>query len=347
MSALRPLLILVVGVLMMPTSPTGLAAQDSTPADEGRDAILAALGGAVDGRSGVWYTSNREFMRLEAVEPTASVDGGWMLWLVPSRSAAPQPTSTVETSGSSAELAILYRDGTPVGGESLLLDAAGRVRRRHRVDAAGATTLEERMVYRGDGTLRSIRHCVADGCLTARFAPPGVAGEESVVGDDLAVWIRFDADARPEYIRTERPSSVREEFRTYADGVLSERRIVEAGAETRERYVDGRIVRREERSGGRLIRGVDYRYDDRGRRVEQVTRERNATIRETWSYSVDAEIHERFENGTLVLRERVEGEEAVRTHFRDGAPVVREVFSGDTLVSRSIYRDGTFRESAP
>ncbi|MFW5694344.1 MAG: hypothetical protein ACOCYB_04195 [Alkalispirochaeta sp.] len=292
-----------------------------------------------------WYVGNGEFMRLQPLplpergeDDERELPTGWTL--------------VVENVGRANALQeqyrLLFRDGTAVGGEHLTYTSSGEVASRRRVDADGEETLSERVTYRGDGTVRSVRRCDQEGCLTARFSPPGGGGEESIIGESLALQIRFNTTSRPEYIRVEREGISTEEFLTYGGGGLIERRVVRGDTTVTTTYREGRLRTEEERVGERLVRRVENTYDERDRRVLQKETRRNLRRETRWSYDTDDEyVMERFENDVLVLREEVTGDTTVRTHFRGGNPVFRETRVAGEITSREIYVDGEFEEEDP
>lgn len=323
-------------------TPTVVAQSSDPPEDSAEARIVEALGHRplTEASAGVrWYTSNSEFIRLQEHAPPDTSDGapreGWIM--------------AVEAVGGDAspraEYRLLFRDGAAVGGEYIRYTEDGAVARRRRVDATGAETLSERMTYREDGTVRSVRRCAGEECLTARFAPPGEGGEESILGDALTLQIRFTAGARPEYIRIDRDGVVSEEFLTYAAGELTERRVVRGDSVVTTTYSGGLLRSEEERDSGRLVRRIENTYDSRDRLVRQVELRRNLRRETQWTYrDEDDYVMERYENEALVLREEAGGDTTVRTHFRDGDPVFRETVVDGEVTRREIFVDGAFQE---
>ncbi|MEX2445299.1 MAG: hypothetical protein WD492_17000 [Alkalispirochaeta sp.] len=297
----------------------------------GRRSFTAVVAGAS------WYESNGEFMRLEPIDPPVDdspvPDQGWVVAV----SAVGRAESVRD------DYRFLFRDGAVVGGEHTTYTTDGAVARRRRVNDTGEEVLSEHMTYRGDGTVRSIRRCHGEECLTARFSPPGEGGEESIIGDSLAMLIRFSTTARPEYIRIDRDGAVTEEFLTYGEEGLSERRVVRGDTEITTTYADGLLLTEEERQGERVVRRLENTYDEQGRPVLQVEIRRNLRRETRWSYkNGDDYVMERFENEALVLREEFTGDTTIRTHFRGGDPVFRETEVAGEVTRREIFVDGAF-----
>jgi YD repeat-containing protein len=182
----------------------------------------------------------------------------------------------------------------------------------------------------------------ARACVSARYAPPGEVGFESIETGSLGLHLRYSGQARPEYIRRERDGGTQEEFFSYRDGELAERRLVTEAGETIYRYEDQRLIERVERRDGRPVRTVTFEYDEQGRRIRRVEQTRRRRIEETWRYrGENASVHERFESGALVLRVERENETSqVRTRYHEGEPIVRETIESGEVVLREIFVDG-------
>lgn len=336
------MLLLACTFVLTALAPTVVAQSSDVPEDSAEARIVQALGHRplTDARAGVrWYTSNAEFIRLQERDGPDSSGGvpreGWLM--------------AVEAVGGDVvpreEYRLLLRDGAPMGGEHIRYTDDGAVARRRRVDATGEETLSERMTYRSDGTVRSVRRCAGEECLTARFAPPGEGGEESILGDALTLQIRFTAGARPEYIRIDRDGEVSEEFLTYAEGELTERRVVREDSVVTTTYSEGLLRSEEERDQGRLVYRIENTHDSQDRLVRQVETRRNLRRETQWTYrDGDDYVMERYENEALVLREEAAGDTTVRTHFRDGDPVFRETVVDGEVTRREIFVDGAFQE---
>ena len=292
-----------------------------------------------------WYVSNSEFMLLQpltSTERASDTPGGLAAgWTV-----AVDAVAGVEAV--QEEYRLLFHDGAAVGGEHLTYSAVGAVASRRRVDEAGEETLSERVTYRGDGTVRSVRRCDSEGCLTARFSPPGAGGSELLIGSSLAMEIRFNVTARPEYIRVERDGMLTEEYLTYGDTGLSERRVVRGDTVVVTTYADGLVQTEEERTGQRVVRRVENTYDTQDRVVRQVETRRNLRRETQWSYrNGDEYVMERFENEALLLREELTGDTTIQTHFRHGEPVFRETLIDGEVIRSEIFAGGRFHEEAP
>jgi hypothetical protein len=323
-------------------TPT-VAAQAPEVSREGADERIAqALGHRtlVEDSTGVsWYVSNAELMLLSPVRGLTDAEGE------PRAERIVAVDSVERTDSPREEYRVLFRAGEAVAGEHIRFTSDGAVEHRRRVNAVGEETLSEHMTYRGDGTIRSVRRCDEEGCLTARFAPPGEGGEESIIGDSLTFQIRFTTTARPEYIRVDRGGVVTEEFLSYENAALSERRVVRGDTVVTTTYADGLVVAEEERVQGRLVLRRSNEYDDQNRLVYQVETRRNLRRETRWEYdNGDDYVMERFENGTRILLEESSGETVIRTHFRQGDPVFRETVDSGEVTGREIYVDGAFQE---
>ncbi len=332
------LLTVVFTMLVLPSVPASDDPSEETSSTE--ETITAALGHEPfterDHRVS-WYVGNNEFMLLE---PAASGDRsqGWIV--------AVEGVGTGESL--QEEYRLLFRDGTAVAGEHITYTSSGDVASRRRVDEDGSEILSERLTYRGDGTVRSVQRCDPEGCLTARFSPPGTGGNESIIGSSLALEIRFNTTSRPEYIRTDRDGTVTEEFLTYGEEGLTQRRVVRGEMVVTTTYAEGLLRSEEERQGQRVIRRVERTYDDQERPVREVETRRTLRRETQWDYGEGEEyVMERFENEELQLREEVTGDTTVRTHFRDGDPVFRESLVAGEVIRREIFVGGEFEEEDP
>ncbi len=240
--------------------------------------------------------------------------------------------------------ATLYRDGVVYGRETLVYGYDDLLYERTRFDHEDAAVLEETFRYRPDGTLRSMIHCAVDeGCLTARFAPPGNRGSESIEGDGLLLQLQHNQSALPTYSRLEQPDgSIEETWYEYADdGRLRERRTMRGAELERLSYRDGRVVLEERLRDGRLVFSAQLRYDSAGRTVERIERTRNRRVREVWEWDGDEEyVRTVWEDDILVVEETVNGDARVVSRYRDGQLLLRETFMDETLTQREIFSDG-------
>lgn len=295
---------------------------------------------------GQWFASNREFFPLRELPPppggVPTADAQWTLLIL----AAPHRPDLLpaEMSARRYQRQLLFRGDKVVGAEYAAYAAGRQPLYRRRVNDGGELQLQEHFTYRPDGTLRSVEHCTAaDGCLTARFAPPDRAGgTETIAGDDFIFRLRNDQVGRPVYVRTEQGEAVREEFRSYSDGLLTERRVVENGTTTTVSYRDGLPAVEEVYDGERRVLRRETEYNDRGEILERREVTRTQRIQERWERRADGGVvFTRRENGTVVLREEPgERWETVRTRFRDGEVVLREFLDDGTVVRREIVSDG-------
>jgi hypothetical protein len=305
------------------------SAPESAPAVDPLAAIGAALGGdpPVEVASGTRrYRSNAEYIVLAPAEERSD---GYILLV--DEGSGDEP---------SVERSILFLDGVPVGGERLGRDEDGRITSRLRVDDRGETLLTEETTYRGDGTIRAVTLCREGECVTARFSPPGPFGDETIIGDDVALRLQFDADARPEYIRTEREGTLSEEFMVYREGALVERRVVtDDGTSVTTTYREGRPLREVERRSGRVVRTTENEYDPEGRTARRVEERRTERREWEWVYGADEGsylLRER-ENGALVSQEQVRPDgEIERTLFRNGVAVLRETIVDGDVTDRQV-----------
>ncbi|MCG8478016.1 MAG: hypothetical protein MI724_02895 [Spirochaetales bacterium] len=280
-----------------------------------------------------WYRSNGEFMRLDELAGVGPLPSGWSL-----------VEERTDGASTGEYRATLYRDGVVHGREMLRYDEDGLLSERVRFDREDAAILEETFRYRPDGTLRSMIHCAADeGCLTARFAPPGDRGSESIEGEGLLLQLQHNHSALPTYSRLDRPDgSIEETWYEYGDdGRLRERRTARGAELERLSYRDGRVVLEERLRGGRVVFSAEVRYDSAGRTVERIERTRNRRVRETWEWDSDEEyVRTVWEDDALVIEETVSGDVREITRYRDGKVLLRETFRDGALTQREIFSDG-------
>jgi hypothetical protein len=325
----------VVVVLLAALIPAGTASADPQESPDTTEidpfsTVIVALGGDPPTEpADTWtrrYRSNAEFIALDPVEDPSE---GYVL-LVHEDPEGPLPV----------ERSILLLDGVPVGGERLDRDERGRIVARLRVDEGGETLLTEEISYRGDDTVRAVTLCRSGECVTARFSPPGPFGDETIVADDVALRLRFDADARPVYIRTERDGSLSEEFLVYREGTLVERRsVTDDGTSITTTYRDGRPVREIESRSGRVARTTENVYDSAGRTVLRTEERRTERWEWEWVYGADdgSYLLRERRNGALVMQEWVHPDgEIEHTLFRDGVAVLRETIVDGEVQDRQV-----------
>lgn len=277
----------------------------------------------------VWYTSNADFMEVELQDEDPAE--GWVLRVHATRA---------------GESRTLYFDGEIRGKEEIRYSSDGDPVEIRRLDPNDEEMFQVRIRYRPDGTIRSVQRCEENNCIVIRYALPGAAGRETVRGEDLLLGIRYGADARPEYIRRERPGEpVEEEWFEYERGRLHSSRKMVGAEEVLTRYADGLVIRRETRRDGRLVERITMERSADGTLLEETTVTRNRRTVERYNPGdapgitrerlVDGELveqEERFDERTDLVTRFREGEVLFRTWYHDGEPVRREIFQDGEIV---------------
>lgn len=311
MSCLRrkPLLVWVVIILPCLGVP-GLGAVE-TPPEDAR-----------------WWTSNADFMELEEVSRPPADGWGLAVW--------DNGTPTAD------ERRRLYLDGQLQAAEEIRFVSRGKPEYIRRTDADGNELIVTRFRYRPDGTVRRVERCGQDQCVTIRYAPPGVAGLESIRGEAYVLDIRYGASSRPEYIRRERTDEpVIEEWYEYRDGHLVTTRTVQGPDETRRRYQAGRLVSEEINRNDRRVSTVTLRRAPDGTILERHSETRTRVERELFFPDSEDVLRERRINGELVEQEAVDpGGHRVITRLQRGDVLYRTWYDGDAMIRREVYLDG-------
>lgn len=332
--------------------------------------VLAAApsaGAEVHGAPGTrWYRSNQDFMDLDPIP--AGPGEGWTLSVAPARPGSDALPGEVRT---------LYLDGELRGREEVSFTPRGDVARVRRLIAAPPRDqlapdedsepaedsesdeqseadgdsetdgLEEAFQvdfrYRPDGTVRSVYRCARGECILIRYAPPGLAGEESVRGPDLVMGIQYNVESRPEYIRRERPGEpVEEEWFQYRHGRVEFSRTVTGPLEVERRFADGFLIEMITRRDRVLEERVHLERRPDGTVLRETRETRNR--RQVDLYFPDVEegiVRERYVNDALVEQEEVisPGVKVVtRLRFRE--ILYRTWYEDDEPRRREIYGDG-------
>lgn len=316
--------------------------------------LTGAVGQPADlAAQSAWYHSNEDFMDLE--ERPDGPGEGWSLKVERNRT---DPHREVRT---------LYLEGERRGWEEVLHNPRGlpvEVRRFRDTlevrpepepepgpapdpepgpepDAEEVFRLE--ISYRPGGTLRSIRRCAGEECILVRYAPPGMAGLESIRGPELTMGIRYGESARPEYVRRESPGEpLEEEWYEYDQGRLRSSRTVIGPREVVRQYTDGLLTLEETRRDRLLVERLRLEYRADGELLERIRETRNRVERDRYIPDViEGVTRERFINGVLVEQEEITSPgERVVTRLQGGEILFRTWYTEDQPARREIYLEG-------
>ena len=299
-------------------------------------ADLVADPSAINGKGIVqWFTSTARYVRIDPIHFASSVpETGWAMAVLPSER------------NDGMVFHLLFADGELVGGEVIQKNAANQTISSRRYDRNLASLLETYLVYRGDGTLRSVEQCYDQRCTIARFAAPATNDPESITSDDRSLYLVYDQAAKLAFERVERGEMVSEERYTYQEGRLIQTVRIAGSEEHHRFYTDGRVTREQWFTNGRPIRTVERVFDEQGRVVTLLSTVRRSTERSEFSYRADnSYTMQRHQDDQLVLTERfepgVDGRQSVtlRQYLRDGRVVMEERLNGRVVVEQS-YIDG-------
>lgn len=306
-------------------------------------AVGGGFAGATDAPSAVrWFAATADF--VDEREITAGEARlGWAVAQEPRRNGV--------------EVRRLYHNGElqeveetryrTAGGGTGAISVPVHVERR---DALGEALWTMTLQHRPDGTVRLVRRCSRDNqCITVRYAPAGEPGEERLAGPDFHLTIRYNEGSLPEYILREGPGESREEeWLSYRDGRLVERRVLRDQRETVVRYDGGHVVSEEQRENGILVSREIRVVDGDGVVLERTreTRSRREVDR-FYTRRDDGLVQERLVNGVLVEQTfadppgtRVErlrnGEVLFRSWVVDGAVVRRETLMNGEVIAVEI-----------
>ncbi|MDA3949798.1 MAG: hypothetical protein PF508_11315 [Spirochaeta sp.] len=302
-----------------------------------------------------WYRSDADMIRRDPIAAGRGAAGGetpptGVVWALAVRQ---EETSRERL----VEVARLYHNGVYRGYERTELTDRGVLPlERERFDQDDELLYREVFRYRRDGTLReTLRTDAAGDTVLILYGMAEDAWDEYVEAPDYTLLRRFDDRGRPAYTRREgrrdaaaradataTADTVREEWYSYRDGRMSERRVHEGERREVYRYRDGVIVFEVIRAAGRVVRTVERTFDEAGRVTEVIVREAGTVRREIWNHETDGSFEmERIVDGDLVFRERTTADgEGTVTRYRAGEPVVREFYADDTLYRRHIFADG-------
>lgn len=291
--------------------------------------FLGAVAQAGADRS--WFLSNEDFMDLEV--PVDGPGPGWTLAVERDRE---DPRLEVRS---------LFLDGELQGWEEVRHSPEGLPVevRRFREDEEPVEIFFQEIRYRPGGTVRSVRRCRGEECIYVRFAPPGVAGLESIRGTDLTIDIRYGASGRPEYVRRESPEDpLEEEWYEYDQGRLRSSRTVIGTQEVLRRYSEGMLLLEETRRDRILVERIRREYTPEGDLLEKIRETRNRVERDLHFPGVaQGIIRERRINGVLVEQEEaVSPDERVITRLQEGEILFRTWFAGDRATRREVYFEG-------
>ncbi len=263
-----------------------------------------------------WFSATPDFLEQDPISAAGS-RRGW----------------AIEQDGSVRRL---FRDGELQGTEETQFsrNSAGEEvpRMVTRMDGDGVLQYRDEYRYRPDGTLRSLRRCFGDeSCMIIRYAPPGEAGSEVIQGLDLDLRVRYNVVGVPEYLRREFPGEpAEEEWFTFADGRLIERRTERGNTQTVQTYEDSNQVSLVERRDGVVVYRLEQKFFPDGSLQERTVQTRQRREVERWI---------RTETGDYVRELRVNGVLVERDIPEADGLVVRERIQGGEVVFRSYRRD--------